>query len=156
MKRLFLPLVTHISAAFIGFAAGIYLLPILTEPEGPSASEMQKATNQALYRGEFKRDLAGSDFLHWGEGTVSIGREYISLDGSLAPGPDYRLYLSPAFVQTEAEVEAIKSDMVQVGEVKTFSDFVIPVPSSIDPSNYKAVVIWCEAFEEFITAATYR
>lgn len=156
MKRIFVPIVTHLSAVFIGFAAGIYLLPILTEPAGPSQSEMQAAQSQALYTAEFKRDLEGSDFLHWGEGTVSLGKSYISLDGSIAPGPDYRLYLSPSFVQTEAEVMAIKSDMVQVGEVKTFENFVLAVPPSIDPANYKAVVIWCEAFEEFITAAAYQ
>jgi hypothetical protein len=30
------------------------------------------------------------------------------------------------------------------------------VPAGIDPANYKAVIIWCEAFGQFITAASYQ
>ncbi|WP_443645618.1 DM13 domain-containing protein [Candidatus Ponderosibacter sp. Uisw_141_02] len=44
---------------------------------------------------------------------------YFRLDGTISPGPDYRLYLAPA----------------------------------IDLDEYDAVVIWCEAFKQFITAA---
>ncbi|MCE2657853.1 MAG: hypothetical protein LW854_06340 [Rubrivivax sp.] len=29
--------------------------------------------------------------LHWGEGRVSVSAQAISLDGQLAPGPDYKL-----------------------------------------------------------------
>jgi hypothetical protein len=30
------------------------------------------------------------------------------------------------------------------------------MPDGIDPADYDTVVIWCETFGEFITAATYR
>ena len=46
--------------------------------------------------------------------------------------------------------------MVRVGDVKTFNNFVVPVPAGVDPAQYAAVVIWCETFSEFITAATYK
>ena len=85
-----------------------------------------------------------------------MGREAITLAGKLAPGPDYKLYLSPEFVETEAEFLRLKSRMVRVGEVKTFENFVVPVPAGIDPAGYRAVVVWCERFGQFITAAKYR
>jgi hypothetical protein len=40
--------------------------------------------------------------------------------------------------------------------VKTFENFIVPVPESVDPSAFNAVVIWCERFGQFITAARYR
>ncbi len=76
--------------------------------------------------------------------------------GELAPGPDYKLYLAPEFVETEADFIRLKPQMVRVGDVKTFRNFLIPVPESIDPARYTAVVIWCERFSQFITAARYR
>jgi hypothetical protein len=46
--------------------------------------------------------------------------------------------------------------MVRVGEVRTFENFLVPVPESIDPAAYSAVVVWCESFGQFITAAKYQ
>ena len=156
MKKLFTLAVTHALVAFAGFAAGIYALPILTAPDAPPAVAMTDALQQAEYTGEFTRDLDGSDFLHWGEGTVAVGRQSVSLQGRIAPGPDYRLYLSPAFVENEAQFNRLKAKMVQVGAVRTFENFLVPVPAGIDPANYDTVVVWCESFGEFITAARYR
>lgn len=147
---------THLLFGAIGFAAGIYALPILTAPGAPPMAEVMAAKQQAEFSGEFRRDLADSDFLHWGEGTLSVGRESIALHGKIAPGPDYKLYLSPEFVETEQAFNRLKPQMVQVGEVKTFENFVVPVPQGIDPSQYNTAVVWCESFGEFITAAKYR
>ena len=38
----------------------------------------------------------------------------------------------------------------------SFRSFVLDVPDGIDPNQYKAVIVWCESFDEFITAASYR
>ena len=76
--------------------------------------------------------------------------------GEIAPGPDYQLYLSPQFVETEADFVSLKPDMVRVGAVKTFENFIVPIPESVDPGQFSAVIIWCESFGEFITAASYR
>ena len=149
-------IVSHLVVGLIGFAAGIYVLPILTAPPAPEAAEVEAVAAQAQFSGEFQRDLQGSDALHWGEGKVSVGRDAISLQGSIAPGPDYRLYLSPEFVETEAAFAQLKDRMIQVGEVKTFENFVVKVPPDIDPSAYNSVIVWCESFGEFITAARYR
>ena len=156
MARLIVLLITHVLAAAIGFAAGIYALPILTAPPAPTDAEVAAVAAQAQFTGEFRRDLADSDALHWGEGIVAIGQGMVSLQGRIAPGPDYKLYLSPEFVETEADFIRLKPNMVQVGDVKTFENFVVPLPASIDPSAYNSVMVWCESFGEFITAAAYR
>ena len=156
MKKLLLLTVSHLLFAIAGFAVGIYALPILTAPKAPSSDEMANAINNAQFKGEFRRDLKGSDFLHWGEGVISIGDKFISLQGEVAPGPDYKLYLSPEFVETEAEFLKIKEKMVQVGDVKTFKNFVVSVPESIDTNSYNTAIVWCESFGEFISAASYK
>jgi Electron transfer DM13 len=155
-RRLLLLAVSHAAVAAAGFAAGIYALPILIAPSGPTQDEIRAAAAQARFTGRFARDRKDSDALHWGEGVVSIAPDAISLSGRLAPGPDYKLYLSPEFVETEADFLRLKPRMVRVGDVKTFENFVVAVPAGIDPANYGAVVVWCETFSQFITSARYR
>ena len=147
---------THCAVGVLGFAVGIYALPILTAPPAPSASEVRTMSSQAMYEASFRRDLEDSDAFHWGEGTVSVGPGYVTLMGKLAPGPDYKLYLSPEYVETENDFNRLKSTMVRVGDIKTFENFVVDVPPGIDPSNYKSVIVWCESFGQFITSARYR
>jgi hypothetical protein len=155
-RKVLLLVASHIAVATAGFAGGIYALPILIAPAAPSMDEIKAATNQAQFTGQFRRDLKDSDALHWGEGVVSIAPNAISLAGRLAPGPDYKLYLSPEFVETEADFNRLKKSMVRVGDVKTFENFVVAVPAGIEPAKYSAVVVWCETFGQFITAAKYR
>ena len=155
MKKTLLLLVTHGLVGVIGFVVGIYTLPILTAPDAPSDAEVQQLAAQALFTGTFHRDLAGSDALHWGEGTVSVTPDSVSLSGKIAPGPDYRLYLAPEFVEDEAGFERVKARALEVGPVKTFENFVVALPAGVDVSRYNSVVVWCESFGEFITAARY-
>jgi hypothetical protein len=155
-RRLLFLASTHALAAAVGFAAGIYMLPILTAPAGPTAAELAANAKSARFSGQFRRDLKDSDPLHWGEGTVSVGPDFISLQGRLAPGPDYKLYLSPEFVETEADFARLKSKMVRAGDVKTFENFLVPLPAAVDPAQYTTVIVWCESFSQFITSAKYR
>ncbi len=156
MKKILLLLTSHVFALALGFALGIYALPILTAPEAPTDAQASSAASQAVYTGKFRRDLKDSDALHWGEGTLSVSRQSIVLAGKLAPGPDYKLYLSPEFVETKADFLRLKSQMTRAGDVRTFENFVLAVPGGIDVSKHKAVIIWCETFSQFITAAQYR
>ena len=155
MKKLLL-LLSHLLALALGFALGIYCLPVLIAPAAPTSAEIAAQASAATYTGQFRRDLTDSDALHWGEGTVTVSPQSIALRGELAPGPDYKLYLSPQFVDTEADFKRLKPHMVRVGDVNTFQNFLVPVPASVDPARYTTVVIWCEAFEQFITAAPYQ
>ncbi len=155
-RRTAVLLASHAMALFVGFGAGIYALPILTAPPGPSAEEVAQAVVGGMYRGVFRRDLKDSDPLHWGEGTVSLSPQQIVFTGRLAPGPDYKLYLSPEFVETEADFNRLKSTMLRVGDVKTFENFIVALPAGADPARYTSVIVWCETFSQFITAAQYR
>lgn len=155
MKPLTL-IASHTIVGLLGFAAGLYFLPILTAPQAPPPADVRARAEASRHTGEFRRDLEDSDLLHWGEGTVFVGEDFVALEGKLAPGPDYRLYLSPEFVETEADFERLKARMVEVGPVRTFENFIVPVPTGIDPSSYTSVIVWCESFGQFITAARYR
>jgi len=149
-------LITHGIALGIGFALGIYLLPVLIAPDAPSDATVSASTKDAVYQASFRRDLPGSDFLHWGEGVVSISAAKIGFMGSIAPGPDYYLYLTRELVQTEDEFLGIKQDAARIGPVKTFDNFILDVPPGVDIADYAALVVWCETFSEFITSASYR
>ncbi|MEZ7849650.1 MAG: DM13 domain-containing protein [Gammaproteobacteria bacterium] len=147
---------THITTLAVGFALGIYVLPILTAPPAPTDSEIRISVSRAVYTGEFIPELKGSDALHWGEGKLSVSLDQIALMGQLAPGPDYQLYLSPQWVETEADFMRLKASMVHVGAVKTFDHFIVPMAPNTDLTAFNTVVVWCETFGEFITAAQYR
>lgn len=156
LRTIILLMASHFLVGALGFGVGIYALPILIAPPAPSVSDVQASSLQAEFSGEFKKDLQDSDRFHWGEGKVTVGKDFVTLMGELAPGPDYKLYLSPQFVETEDDFNRIKASMVQVGDVKTFENFVVNVPADIDPAQYNSVIIWCETFGEFITAAKYK
>ncbi|MGI9439020.1 MAG: DM13 domain-containing protein [Parvibaculales bacterium] len=145
-----------LAALPVGFGLGTYYLPILVASEGASDAVVAAAKSGAMIKAEFRRDLKGSDGFHWGEGTLHLTREagqyYFTLDGSVSPGPDYKLYLTPEYVEDEAEFLALKARSVRVADITGFDNFRVDVPMNIDPTQYPAVIIWCERFGEFITA----
>ncbi|MCB1737013.1 MAG: DM13 domain-containing protein [Gammaproteobacteria bacterium] len=155
LKRLLL-IISHSIALVFGISIGIYLLPILTAPPSPDAATIASIADTARYHGQFRRDLPGSDLLHWGQGRVSVSDTAIAFSGELAPGPDYKLYLAPRFIQTAEEFLEVKSASIQVGEVRSFDGFVLKRDASVDIDAYDTIVIWCETFNKFITAARYR
>jgi len=155
MRWLFL-LVTHLLALALGFALGVYTLPILTAPPGPDKAALEATAAAAEFKGNLDRKLKGSDFLHWGEGEVRVMRDKIAHVGRLSPGPDYKLYLTVEFVEDEESFLKVKDQSARIGDVKSFDGFLLDVPSSVDVSAYTTAVVWCEAFGEFISAAKYR
>lgn len=56
--------------------------------------------------------------------------------GNIAPVPDYKLYLSPEFVETEADFTGLKTSMVRVGDVRIFENFIVDVPPNMSPQAY--------------------
>ena len=154
MAKLLRFLVTHAIALAIGFGLGVYFLPILTAPPPPDAEKLEAMAASALYQAELTRDLRGSDRLHWGEGTISVAAGEITHQGKLAPGPDYKLYLTKGLVDHEDTFD--RANAVQVGDVKSFAGFILTVPPEINVEEYDSVLVWCEAFGEFITAASYK
>ena len=155
-KKIILLISSYIIVFVLGLGLGIYLLPILTAPKSVNIDKIIKLEKNALYKTVFVRDLKGSDPFHWGEADVSISKNEIIVNGSIAPGPDYKLYLTKEFAVQEEEFLSIKDNSRYVAEVKTFKNFVITVPEDIDINDYNTIVIWCESFSEFITAAKYK
>lgn len=155
MRRLFL-LFSHAAVFAAGIAAGIYLLPVLIAEPAPPPSAVLDIEREAQFRGDFRPDLKGSDLLHWGEGEVLVSPRDIAHRGRLAPGPDYKLYLAPDFVEDEASFLAIKAKSRRIGDIRGFSGFIAPLPQGVDVTAYTTVVIWCETFGQFISAAKYR
>lgn len=156
LKVLVVLILSHVAVGFGGFMLGIYTLPILTAPPSPQAAKLQPMSEQAKYTTSFIRELKDSDALHWGEGKVSVSDTSVSFIGELAPGPAYQLYFSPTFVETESDFKRLKSTMVSAGDIKTFENFIVPLQSTIDIDKYSTVIVWCEAFDQFITAAQYK
>jgi hypothetical protein len=156
LKKILLLLISHFMIGLLGVFIGIYSLPLLTAPDAPSKNKVKRMSLNASYTTEFKRNLKDSDIFHWGEGTVSIGEGYVTLMGELAPGPDYKLYLSPKFIETEAQFEQFQHSMIQLGDVNTFNNFVVEIAPDTPLEEFNTIVVWCESFGEFITSAKYR
>ena len=57
------------------------------------------------------------------------------------------------FVDDGVGFLAIKAESRQIGAVKPFENFALDLPPAIDLVEYDAVVIWCEASNQFITTA---
>ena len=78
-------------------------MPLITAEGKPSQELSDLVKNDAIYKAIFVKDLKGSDFLHWGDGQISISKEKIFFQGNLSPGPDYKLYLTKTFVSDEED-----------------------------------------------------
>jgi hypothetical protein len=116
------------ASLLIGFGLGVYFLPILTAEKGLDNAAIEALSQSALRHGTFTRDLPESDGLHWGDGVIMANADHIWLDGEISPGPDYRLYLIPKYVETGAEFLQIKAESTQIGPVKAFENFCARYP----------------------------
>jgi hypothetical protein len=155
--RILLLSLSYLVVFTMGFGLGVYLLPILSAPPAPTAAEVQAAAaRDRMFSGTFRPDLKGSDLFHRGQGEVTLTRSAVAFQGRLAPGPAYKLYLVQGFVETEDEFKRLKPRALQVGDIKTFESFILPLPPGTALENYDTVVVWCESFSRFITAAKYR
>lgn len=148
--------ISHLAVAALAFLLGLYSLPILIAPADPSPGTLALSIKNTRYLATIAEDVEGSDWLHWGKGRFSIGDDYIVFQGKLSPGPAYRLYLSPQFVATEDEFLRLKSSMIAIGEINSFANSVLAIKQSINIEDYNSVIIWCEAFNQFITAAQFK
>jgi hypothetical protein len=156
IKRITLLAISHLAVAGFAFLLGVYSLPIFMAPADPSSGALALSIKNTRYVATIADKLTDSDWLHWGKGTFSIGDDVVVFQGTLAPGPDYRLYLSPKFIQTESDFLQLKSSMVEVGKIKSFGNFILPISNQVDTERYNSVIVWCETFNQFITAAQFK
>jgi len=59
-------------------------------------------------------------------------------------------------IHDEADFSRYRSKVVQVGDVRSFGDFIVELPDEVDIDDFNTVVVWCESFEELIASARYR
>lgn len=57
---------------------------------------------------------------------------------------------------TEADFLEVEQQAARIGAVKSFENFIHDIPAAIDLGEYGTVLVWCETFSEFISAAAYR
>ena len=155
MRFLFL-IFSHGAVLGIGFALGVYFLPILTAPKSADLSQIEQVVANPVYKAEFKKGQRGNDFFHWGEGQLVITNNEIALKGKVAPGPDYKIYLTKKFVEHEDEFLPIKQNALYVADLKVFENFIVPLDKKVNFEDYNTILIWCEAFKEFIASAKYN
>ena len=107
MKRVFTALVVGLVVGGVGgFLLGVYTLPIVVEwRHGVQDRALPPEVSEDDSQGEFDRNSPGSDALHWGEGRIRVSQGNLVFEENvrLAPGPDYRIYLSKTFAQTREE-----------------------------------------------------
>ena len=140
----------------LGIGLGIYILPILTAQPNAAESEVTRVEQQALYATHFSKDQSGSDALHWAEGKLYVAPHALAFEGEVAPGPDYKIYLTKEQANNAQEFLAMKDQAVLVSELHNFGNFSKVIPANMDVNEYTTVQIWCETFSKFISSAKYR
>lgn len=161
-QKILLLSVSHLAILMAGFGAGIYSLPILMAPQDPSSGALALSIKNTRYVATIADELEDSDWLHWGEGRFSVADDIIVFQGKLAPGPAYQMYLATEFVETETHFLELKqaiqkpTSLVAVGEVNSFNNHIIALDPSVDIEKFNTIIIWCEAFNQFITSAQYK
>jgi hypothetical protein len=177
-QKILLLSVSHLAMLMTGFAAGIYSLPILMAPSDPSSGALVLSIKNTRYVATIADELEDSDWLHWGEGRFSVADDVIVFQGKLAPGPAYQMYLASEFVESEGHFLELKqrvsnqqtsnqqtsnqqasqkpASLVAVGEVNSFNNHIIALDPSVDIEEFNTIIIWCEAFNQFITSAQYK
>ncbi|WP_392588979.1 DM13 domain-containing protein (plasmid) [Serratia ureilytica] len=149
-------LMSHLTFLGAGTGLGIYLLPILTAQENASLNEINDVKKLAKYKGEFNRNQKGSDVFHWAEGELYVTDSEIAFRGQVAPGPDYKIYLTKAQAVDKNSFLEMKKEAVLIGELKNFGNFRKSIPDSVNVNEFTTVQIWCERFSKFIGSAVYQ
>ena len=136
--------------------------PVVVAPVVVAEPKQKRLT--VVKSGNFNPNAQDSDGFHRGSGSVSIvsmrGKNYVIFgeDFTVTNGPDYRLYLVPEFgIETESRFKAVKSRSHMIGKVKQFSGMqLFEIPQSVALNGVSGIVIWCEAFSQFISTADVR
>ena len=126
-------------------AAGETTTPTATAPAAtPAATEAPSGQGSLIAMGE----LMGADMFHTGSGQVLLVR---APDGSVIlrfqdyavrNGPDLFIYLTP-----DPDGDVFADGAIELSEIRaTRGNVNYEVPADVDPSTFRAAVIWCKAF----------
>ena len=109
-----LGVVKFCAGLIIGFGLGVNFLPILEVEKGLHSGSIAALYDSALRHWTFIKDLPRSDGLHWGDGMIMVNADRIWLDGKVAPGPDYPLYLIPKYVESGPRFQTIEAQSLRL------------------------------------------
>ena len=101
----------------IGFGLGVYFLPIFTTEKGPDIASIAALSLRRCFAAFLSGICRGQ--LDCFE-VIMLNADRISLDGKVAPRPDYRLYLTPKYVETGCGIQTITAQSLQIGPIKAF------------------------------------
>jgi hypothetical protein len=97
--------------------------------------------------------FSGADAAHDVSGTITVYRsaagEFLHFEGyDATDGPDVSLYLSPSPDGTfdDASVRIPAPNGVGDGHLTLRGNFNVPLPASVDITDYKSAIIWCRRF----------
>lgn len=132
-----------------------------SQPQRPQPTRQATPDVSVLKQGTFDPDAEDSDSVHRGWGGVKIvnfrGKNKVVFgeDFRVTRGPDYKLYLVGEMnVETSEQFRSIKSGSYNIAEIKQFSgEQTFDIPDNIDIDDIQGVVIWCEAFSQYISYA---
>ena len=84
---------------------------------------------------------------------VLVNADRILLDSNVAKEADYRLYLTPKYVETGSWFQMIKIQSQRIGTIRVGESFSLNLPEEVDTKSYQAVLMQFEAIGQFIVAA---
>jgi hypothetical protein len=116
-----------------------------TTPGNPIAST-DTTGRKLLLQGSFVNAV------HVVKGTVKVyeqvgGRRLTFTDFSTEGGPDLRIYVAEDVALT---------NFIEVSKLTQTGNFSLDLPTSYNPSQHKAVLIWCKAFGVLFGSATLK
>ncbi len=135
-----------------GLAAMLIAYPFIFPPPILNEKLIHAKTKTLIAKGNFIHPNP-KDFIHYGKGSVNVykaKRQYeifLNKDFKVGPGPAFHIFLS----------DTKNSKKYDLGMLKSFQGSQIySVPSHVNLSEIKSVVIWCASFSQLITSADLK
>ncbi len=156
MRKFWAAIVGAVFGAALGVALGFLAYPYVFAP--PTATETLSPDDKTrpVGKGSFVHPDP-NDPVHWGKGEVSVYENVVFLEPTfeVGPGPAYFVYLADqANIRTSEAFKAAKT--IELGKIKSFKGSQkYAIPASVDPTQYKSVVVWCRQFEVLISPADF-
>ncbi|MDF1655562.1 MAG: DM13 domain-containing protein [Coxiellaceae bacterium] len=161
MKTFFTAVISLIVGFIIGAAVMLIMYPYWFPPAQVNEIVQDASNKTIIARGEFIHPNP-SDPVHWGKGNTSIYQQagqtevFLAKNFAVGPGPAFHIYLSQASdIKTNDDFK--KATNYDLGGLKSFKGSqVYQVPSNVDMSKVKSVVVWCVRFSQLITSANLQ
>ena len=156
MRRIFLSfLIGGMLGVGAGFVLGIFVYPYIFLADIVAREQLPDADARTLVASGAFIHANPADPLHYGKGNVAVYENLVRLDDTfeVGPGPKFHVYLVPLDDVTP-DTDVAKSMYVDLGRLRAFKGSQnFPIPSGLDLTKYKNVVIWCEHFGVLISPA---